>query len=156
MDTKICSTCKIDKSLELFYKNKTTTSGISYSCKECNDKATIEAKRRKSLGLPSVSEEKPFLHGDPNSPDYKAFVNLKYKYGITIKEYNKMFESQEGRCAICSKHQTELKKRLSVDHSHESGKVRKLLCPTCNHGLGNFKDDIVMLQKAIDYLKDNK
>ena len=45
--------------------------------------------------------------------------------------------------------------RLSIDYNHNTGKIRKLLCHRCNHGLGNFLDDIDLLSKAIQYLKDN-
>jgi hypothetical protein len=78
--------------------------------------------------------------------------NLSYKYGISIEDYNKLFEQQEGCCAICDKHQQEFKKALSVDHCHDTGKVRGLLCQHCNSVLGLSKDNIEVLQAAINYL----
>lgn len=83
--------------------------------------------------------------------------HLKVKFGITPERYNEMFSEQEGRCAICGKHQEELKLVLGVDHDHSTGEIRGLLCGPCNRNIGSLKDDPDLLQKAIDYLrKDNK
>ena len=91
---------------------------------------------------------------DYNANNYEKIRNrsLKYQYGITSDNYNKMFIDQNGCCAICNAHQSEFKKPLSVDHCHTTGKVRGLLCNECNLGLGKFKDNIELLEKAIEYL----
>lgn len=75
-------------------------------------------------------------------------------YGIDNEEYNSLFEKQEGRCAICRKHQAEFKRALAVDHCHESQKIRGLLCTSCNNGLGRFKDSKEFLANAIKYLSN--
>lgn len=80
--------------------------------------------------------------------------NLKSKYGITLEAYDLFFEAQQGRCAICGNKQRN--KRLAVDHDHQTGKVRGLLCVSCNMGLGCFKDHIDYLSKAITYLDVNR
>ena len=59
-------------------------------------------------------------------------VILKNVYGITLDDYNKMFNKQEGKCAICQRHQNELTRTLCVDHDDKTNKVRALLCVTCN------------------------
>lgn len=84
--------------------------------------------------------------------------NWKYKkqYGITLTDYNIMFVEQKGCCKICGEHQINIAKRLAVDHCHTTGKVRGLLCSSCNKALGIFKDDIKVLETALNYLKDNK
>jgi hypothetical protein len=79
---------------------------------------------------------------------------LKNVYGITLDDYNKMFEKQKGKCAICSKHQNELIRKLSVDHCHRTNKVRGLLCKNCNVALGYYeKYDKELFEK---YLKNYK
>jgi hypothetical protein len=78
--------------------------------------------------------------------------SLKKDFGIDLNEYNKLFEKQNGCCAICGKHQSEFKLALSVDHNHETGKVRELLCHHCNHLLGNAMENLEILQRSIDYL----
>ena len=78
---------------------------------------------------------------------------LKKRYGISLEDYNKLFEKQEGCCAICGIHQTEIEKSLAVDHCHSTGKVRGLLCFDCNTGIGKLKDDYELVYKAYRYLK---
>lgn len=78
---------------------------------------------------------------------------LKYEYGITTKQHAEMVRSQSGLCAICG---AEPGQKLDVDHNHETGKVRGLLCRTCNLGLGCFKDDIKKLKAAVKYLKSHE
>lgn len=83
------------------------------------------------------------------------------KFGITIDEYNTLFEIQKGVCKICNNPETKvnrkstgLVKRLAVDHCHKTGKVRGLLCQDCNVGLGAFKDNTELIKRAIDYLQE--
>lgn len=82
----------------------------------------------------------------------KKNTNLKKNYGITLDDYNRMFQEQNGCCKICGKHQQDLKASLHVDHNHMTGKVRGLLCHHCNVGIGHFEDNIVLLSNAITYL----
>jgi hypothetical protein len=73
---------------------------------------------------------------------------LKEKYGISREQFEEMLDDQGGRCLICGRKEV----RFCVDHDHESGVVRGLLCYRCNTGLGGFNDSPVLLQKAINYL----
>lgn len=77
-------------------------------------------------------------------------------YGITQEEYEELKAQQGDVCAICGQPEVRVHKGikvdLCVDHDHETGKVRGLLCARCNHGLGNFKDSPENLSNAIDYL----
>lgn len=82
---------------------------------------------------------------------YKKEYRIK-KYGISLKEYDEMFDKQNGRCAICGKHQDEFKKRLFIDHCHKTKKIRGLLCDKCNRGIGFFNDDVETIRKALIYL----
>lgn len=89
-------------------------------------------------------------------------ASLKRKYGIDLNQYNEMLKSQNGLCAICLGPEKYKDKRsnmfwsLSVDHSHKTGKIRGLLCNTCNMALGQFKDDIEMFKRIIQYLEKYK
>lgn len=76
---------------------------------------------------------------------------LKYKYGLTLNDFDILLKSQNGRCAICKKKPV-VNIYLSVDHDHVTGKIRGLLCYYCNTGLGHFKDDLSLLQEAVKYL----
>jgi hypothetical protein len=89
-----------------------------------------------------------------NNPTKSKEYALKYKYGITLEDYNIMLFEQDGCCAICGIHHTEIKKSLHVDHCHTTGKVRGLLCYSCNTILGHAQDDINILKKTIKYLNN--
>src|ERR1035437_5779833 len=82
-------------------------------------------------------------------------TRIKKNYGITLDEVTQIIDKQEGKCAICGKHQDELNKALVIDHNHKTEKVRGLLCNKCNMGLGHFYDDIELLSQAIAYLRNN-
>jgi hypothetical protein len=72
---------------------------------------------------------------------------------ISTFEYAKLLVEQNNACAICGVEATELKRELSVDHNHETNKIRGLLCHHCNIGLGNFRDSTTLLSVAIEYLE---
>ncbi len=76
---------------------------------------------------------------------------LKRLYGITLDTYNQMLDAQAGRCAICGS--TLSSRSLDVDHDHDTGKVRGLLCQSCNHGIGHFGDSPEILREAVAYLE---
>lgn len=75
---------------------------------------------------------------------------IKKKYGISYEEYEALRIKQNDRCLICDKE--EKNRTLAVDHCHESGRVRGLLCGNCNRGLGLFRDNSELLAKATNYL----
>lgn len=75
------------------------------------------------------------------------------KYGLTEESYQVLLESQNGVCAIC-KSVCSRSKGLSVDHSHETGKVRGLLCSACNLALGNIRENIDSMKNMIKYITD--
>ena len=95
------------------------------------------------------------------NPDKYRNMKLKKQFGITIEQYNEMNKQQNGLCAICNNPETKIDFRtkkilpLCVDHSHSTGKIRKLLCSKCNLSLGGFQEDVYLLKSAIKYLEEN-
>ena len=79
---------------------------------------------------------------------------LSTAYNLTVEDYQSIFDKQDGKCAICMTSVLDVTRILVVDHCHDSGTVRGLLCDNCNLGLGNFKDNIETLQQAIIYLTE--
>jgi hypothetical protein len=79
---------------------------------------------------------------------------LQTNYGITLEDYNFLLEDQNKKCKICNS-ECSTGKSLAVDHNHETGKVRGLLCKNCNIGLGMFFDNIDFLESAVLYLKSS-
>lgn len=79
---------------------------------------------------------------------------MKKNYGITLEDYDNLRIKQNFRCYLCGTHETVSDGRglLHVDHDHTTGEVRSLLCSSCNTGLGLFKEDVDLLNKAINYI----
>lgn len=94
-----------------------------------------------------------------NAEKYKD-KTLKSDFGISIDQYNEMLLSQKGCCAICNHPETASRsgkiKALAVDHCHETGNIRSLLCSTCNVGLGAYKDKPELLRQAAEYIEHHK
>jgi len=80
---------------------------------------------------------------------------LTYRFGLSKDEYEELLGQQNYQCAICDIDIENCSRDFAVDHDHSTGKVRGLLCSSCNTGLGQFKDSIVNLQSAIRYLKEH-
>lgn len=78
----------------------------------------------------------------------------KANHGLTSEQYIEMYKEQDGRCAICKCYVAE--KPLSIDHDHNTGKIRGLLCSNCNAGLGLLGDSVDNLQNAVSYLERNE
>lgn len=107
----------------------------------------------------------PVLNGNKDcyTPEERSLYarewTLNRKYNIGKVEYDAMLERQNGLCAICYEAESFINKKtgrlqeFSVDHDHETGAVRGLLCVRCNRGLGYFTDSIEKLRNAIDYLE---
>lgn len=80
---------------------------------------------------------------------------LKRKYGITPEQYDDLLAAQGGVCAICGDPSEDSRGyRMHVDHCHDTGRVRGILCGPCNRGLGNFEDDVDRLLAAVAYLRE--
>lgn len=77
------------------------------------------------------------------------------RYGLSSIDYESMYEAQGGGCAICGREDSGVVNRqlLCVDHDHDTGEVRGLLCDSCNNGLGRFKDSPELLMSALQYLQ---
>lgn len=115
--------------------------------------------------FPLIGEQKNAYYREwyKNSPGQK---NKRYfeAYGITLEDYQKLYDEQNGKCAICKKEEESIvrigvnhdKRSLAVDHSHKNGKVRALLCASCNRGIAFMKEDVDILLSAIVYLKKHQ
>lgn len=85
------------------------------------------------------------------APDRIAYMVA--RYNLTLDEYEQMYRDQKGLCAICAKRM--IGRDCHIDHDHDTGRTRKLLCNNCNTGLGHFKDSIRLLAQAIVYLEEH-
>lgn len=147
---KHCGGCNKDLNVLYFVKSKYTKDKLSTQCGKCNNKRGLEW-RRDNLER-SKESIKRWRH---KNKDYLKDKIYKQSYGIGLKEFYKILAEQNGKCAICNIKLIIGRAKYSahLDHDHQTGKIRKILCLMCNHGLGNFKDDITLLKKTIDYLE---
>ena len=84
--------------------------------------------------------------------DRRISYMLRWRYGVTSTDYDRLFILQKGRCAICFSFGT-AKRRLALDHNHKTGTIRGLLCNSCNTGIGHFRDNTSLLNRAKTYLQ---
>lgn len=118
-----------------------------------NLEKTRAAARRYAARQRKTGKQKVLLQKwRKENPDKYKTNHLKRKYGITIDEWRLLFESQGKVCAIC-KCQEPCKMGWATDHCHTTGKIRGVLCYSCNWGLGHFKDNILALEEASRYLR---
>lgn len=148
---KICRVCKIIKgSAEFGYRSR-TKDNLHSVCKPC---ARIQARDHHKNNL--VRRHAVQNTWRRNNPDKIREIGWRKKgINIELPEYNERFLNQFGKCAICQRPQTDFTRAFSPDHDHKTGKIRGLLCGNCNTGIGQFKDDPVLLENAIQYLRMN-
>ena len=92
------------------------------------------------------------------NPDCAHKHKLKYRYGMTIEEYNLKLKEQNNVCDICkcaevAAYRSKSSQRLSVDHNHKTGENRGLLCDRCNRAIGSFRDNTKTIKSALKYLQ---
>jgi len=155
--------CGKVKSLEQFYRAGGMADGHRSDCIPCN----LAAKRARTALDPEANRARARRWKRENPERARAKQreyldsgrkqiwdrqsHLKRKYGITIADYDRMFEEQNGVCAICGEPRPEAR-TLHVDHDHETGVIRGLLCFRCNNALGDFREEYELFQRAADYL----
>jgi hypothetical protein len=151
---KQCKSCGLVKPYEEFSPNPSNSvDGLAAACRPCNAK---RAKKRRT--------EKPEQYA------ISAFRNYVMRHGLTIEEYETLFEYQNGLCAICKQPEKRIGKnglvcKLNIDHDHKhddehiGSKLsckkchRGLLCYACNISLGLVGDDVERLKRMVEYLK---
>jgi hypothetical protein len=149
---KTCSACRTPKDEGEFYKDKRRTDGLYPQCRKCA--SSSKKKSRSGRTQEQIDNDRAVIkHWRKQNPEKDAEhdrrAKFKKEFGITLERYEELLEEQCGVCAICGNGCTS-GRRLAVDHAHDDTKqVRGLLCHRCNRGLGFFKDDLDLLEKAI-------
>ena len=133
-----CKRCNLEKNDSEFKQKHYNSRGYKPICFSCS----------KPLGRKKSSKEKDI--GDIKQKSRTRW--LRFKYGITIEEYNSLHAMQNGKCGICHSNLVS----PHIDHCHTTNKIRGLLCAECNKGLGMFRDNIDHLQAAIEYIKQHQ
>lgn len=134
-------------------EQRESNGGLLYEvkCADCNE---IHLRNAKHLKL-GMKYQKCIEYRPPNYTGIEKYDALiRRKYGITKKQYDNLLQQQGGGCAICGRTEEPDGRKLSIDHDHNTGDVRGILCNNCNNGLGSFGDDIEGMHKAINYLQN--
>ena len=92
-----------------------------------------------------------------NTPELRRKYRLSHKYGITPEDYDQMVIDQGDKCFLCDAEEPGTKHGFwHIDHCHDTDRLRKLLCSTCNTGLGSFYDNPEVLRRAADYIEAHR
>ncbi len=163
MVRKTCRICGVSKPLTEFHRASGARDGHRGECRECFrelGRSRYIANREKYIAASKAWQQaNPDRHNAyqrerNKQPEVKRRQRDAYyqrTYGISAEDVDAMLQAQGGGCAICGRLPERLAS-LHVDHDHEHGNLRGLLCLSCNHGLGQFRDDPALLGAAADYL----
>ena len=154
---KICKGCSIEKPLDNFpiAGRAGASSGNGYirtmntyksRCNECYKKQ----EREKYHKLDENEKKQRRQNNSCNNFEYRQSYRLKTHFGLTTEEFSAMIEKQNNKCKICECYMVP----PQVDHNHTTGKVRALLCRSCNTSLGLLKEDSKILYNMISYIND--
>jgi hypothetical protein len=154
IDSRVCDVCEIQLPLSDYYRHNGC---VDRRCKQCYQTTwgrrwVSENKERKR----TIRRERARRTYEARRDKVVAWAR-KYRFGVDQAAYNALFEAQSGVCAICRRPETASfrgrVKQLSLDHDHQTGRIRGLLCGNCNIMIGQAQDSIVLLTSMIDYLR---
>lgn len=142
MQSKVCCVCEERKPFSEFFNFQNKSDGKSYRCKSCDANARKKWKVDNPVSAWKSSRGR----------------HLKSRFGITLEDYSKMLKEQNYACKICGKLESDNLvhgnfSSLSVDHCHNTGKNRGLLCNQCNRAIGMLLDSPELLRRAADYIE---
>ncbi len=141
--SKECQSCKRDLPASEYHSFIDSRDGLQSKCKSCV--RTLRQKKRSE------------------NPDHYYGIRLERVFGISLEEYQEMEKNQDYKCAICNttdpgtrKSKGALKSHFAVDHDHQTGEIRGLLCSKCNAAIGLLGDNLEGLEAATAYLRKHK
>lgn len=137
-ETKVCSRCKVDKPNADFNVAKDNKDKLASRCRKCNAERGREWHK--------ANPERTKANGRKG--------HLRRTYGLALDSYEDLLIAQGNRCAICRNGLIE--NHTCVDHDHDTGTVRGVLCRKCNTGLGQFNDEPLIIEAALAYLLSTK
>jgi hypothetical protein len=151
---KTCGVCKKEKSKSDFGVDKRKSDGLKYSCRECHNRLNNEYRnahpenhRKVNLAYARSDRGKAIFRA--NALRRKFWPHLTNEQATA--EYDRLLAEQKNCCAFCGKHQSLMKKAFDVDHCHNTGRVRGLLCHKCNYSIvKNHSEE--SLQRLAAYL----
>ncbi len=159
MFTKTCSQCgkTLPATLEYFYYHKNTRFETRSECKECSRLSTRVAylKNRDQNREKTNSRSREYYRA--NKEKRRSYL-IRKNFNTSERFIRDLMDKQKGCCAICgvSLVSPDSSKSFNVDHCHETGVIRGLLCHKCNVGIGMFQDNVDIIKNIITYLEDSR
>ena len=148
--TKVCMKCGEPKPLDDYWNHPNGKFGKRPRCKSCVRNENTEHDRRREIRQPGYNRDR--VRAWSAIGDNKRNRNLIGRYGITVKEYDRLLEEQDHKCAICDGEMDE-GKRFAVDHDHKTGAIRGIVHVRCNTAIALFKDSPEICRRAAEYLE---
>lgn len=158
---KFCNGCGLNKDLNFFGKDRSNKDGLTHRCKSCRNPQSKEWQRKnpekvKEANRKNREKRKEYYNSPERKLKYRSW-ELERKFGITHEDYELMLAEQDGVCKICKQHRVASNKYyMAIDHCHNTGKIRGILCTRCNTAIGLLEENIDNLNNAIKYLMENK
>lgn len=162
---KACSKCKIVKPRSEFGVRNINKNKLLSQCKPCTRQTNWEYEQRhpgrvkqRRTDWNAANADKKRAHSRKwykDHPEAQLKKSLR-AFGLTPEEFVKRLDEQEHKCAICRSSDPGSNRRFRVDHDHDTGKVRGLLCHKCNVALGLFSDSVQVMKTAINYLEASR
>ena len=161
---KQCSRCKIQKEKGEFHRDNSRKDGLARYCRNCSKEHSAVCYNDPEKKEKVLNNGKNWRNRNKNKRQEKIREwrvkhkdkieddRLKKTYGISLEDYKTLLFKQNNCCAICTKNEKEFKIKLAVDHDHETGKVRGLLCRFCNQALGALGDNLEGIMQVVKYL----
>ena len=179
---KTCASCKSEKMHGEFYRHSASPDGVQSYCKVCaisknkqwlaanldkskaankeweannREKRTLQRRIRDEKNREILNRKAKAWRDRNKEKIYKSY-DIKKRYSLTSTEYDAIYKSQNGCCAICGCIASTYIRGLCVDHNHKTGKVRGLLCAPCKAGLGMIKENIATAIAMVEYIKKHQ
>ena len=146
----MCVECQQTKPLDAFHRDRSQPNERNRRCKDCRN-----ARNREHVARNRERRAETMTRWRRDDPERYVAAQRAYKlraYGLTTEAYDALLLAQLGRCAICGDPEKD-GWDLAVDHDHDSGRVRGLLCRRCNVGIGLLRDDARIVAAAAEYLR---
>lgn len=145
--TKVCKGCGRTKPLDQFFREPRNRDGRQGKCLDCR----YQTRRDRYRADPAAAKKHALDWKRRNRGRWQD-AHRKARHGVPYGTYDAMLAEQGGGCAVCGDLPPE-GKSLHIDHDHETGVIRSLLCDRCNRGLGYFRDRPDLLERAAEYLR---
>lgn len=151
LKSKFCSSCNLSLDISHFGKRTEYRDGYRNQCNECRSQK--QAAYQRARGHRKRKPPQPIT--TPEQSAELRRTKLRLKYGLSEDDFARMLAAQSGGCAICGTDKPSGRYGVfCVDHCHETGRIRGLLCLPCNSSLGRLGDTEKAIERVLSYVRN--